>query len=728
VEINNTNPKSCFNLAYAYQEFGEIEKAEENYKAAIKLNPNYADAQFNLSLLKLLKGEYQQSWNAYNEWAFLSGNRTIRNINKAKWNGENFSGKKLYVYPDQGMGDVIQIVRYLPLVKELGGEVIFECQSALYDLLKTAKGFDKIVKTNSDFEITEEYDLHIPLQNLPEIFNTSLETIPNYFSPLKPGEESNNKWKNKIVNPQNYKIGFVWTGNPYPPINNKRHASLNDFIPLFEINGIDFYSLQIGEEAKELENYKKHFNIYDFTNDIKSFEDTAALINNLDLVITIDTSVAHLAGAMNKKVFTLLPFIPDWRWGLGSSSTLWYPSMKLFRQKERENWGSVVAEVREEILSSNKYQVSSNEKPETGFRTAASGTRLYLALSAGENFGWGVCSKYLNREVPKLRANTEVWNFLEKGNIEAKVEGTVFHALTGLEFESLSKLRGAKNIGYTFFENELNDLSVLNSKKYEMVLGGSTWNKEKMIEKGITNAGVLIQGIDPEVFYPVQEKLNEDFFIIFSGGKFELRKGQDLVLKAVKILQEKFKDVILVNAWFNMWPKTMDLMSRSRHIKYERKSENYIEVMNHLYAINGMDTKRIFTYELINNKELREFYSQTDIGLFPNRCEGGTNLVLMEYMACAKPVIASYNTGHKDVLTENNSFKLTEMKEDKIYYNNKLWADWEEPSLDEIVAKLEYAYFNRNEMRQKGKTAGEFMKQFTWTETARSLVEIIDSI
>lgn len=401
---------------------------------------------------------------------------------------------------------------------------------------------------------------------------------------------------------------------------------------------------------------------------------------------------------------------------------------------------AIFCKKKKEVLENSETRIQNSEsrmqpaKETMGKRPASSiqyqeaGNRLYLALSAGENFGWGVCSKYLNREVPKLRANTEVWNFLEKGNIEAKVEGTVFHALAGLEFDTLTKLRGTKNIGYTFFENELNDLSVVNAKKYEIVLGGSTWNKEKMIEKGITNAGVLIQGIDPEVFYPVEEKLNEDFFIIFSGGKFELRKGQDIVLKAVKIMQEKYPDVVLVNAWYNMWPKTMDLMSRSKHIKYERSSDKYIDVMNNLYAINGMDTKRIFTYELINNKELREFYAQTDIGLFPNRCEGGTNLVLMEYMACAKPVIASYNTGHKDVLTENNSLILTEMQEDKIYFNNKLWADWQEPSLDEIISKLEYAYHNRAAIRQKGKTAGGFMKKFTWTETARELVTIIDSI
>lgn len=150
--------------------------------------------------------------------------------------------------------------------------------------------------------------------------------------------------------------------------------------------------------------------------------------------------------------------------------------------------------------------------------------------------------------------------------------------------------------------------------------------------------------------------------------------------------------------------------------------------MNNLLIKNGIDVSKVLTYELINNKELRTFYEQTDVGLFPNRCEGGTNLVLMEYMACAKPVIASYNSGHKDVLNEENSYMIKEMGDGKIYSGTELWADWDEPSLDETVALLEHAYNNRDELRKKGKIAGEFMKDFTWKKSAESLVKIIEGI
>ncbi len=350
---------------------------------------------------------------------------------------------------------------------------------------------------------------------------------------------------------------------------------------------------------------------------------------------------------------------------------------------------------------------------------------LFLALSAGENFGWGVCSKYLNKEVPKIYKDTTVWDFQKYGDVEKEVDGTVFHALTGLEFESLSKLWGKKNIGYTFFENELIDQSLENSKKYDLVLGGCTWCCDKMEEKGIANTEVLIQGIDPDIFYPIDEEKDEDLFVIFSGGKFELRKSQDLVLKAIKILQQKYSDIVLVNAWYNMWPQTMELVAHSKHIKFELKGDKWIDKMNHLYEINDIDKSKVLTYELIPNKELREFYKQTDIGLFPNRCEGGTNLVLMEYMACGKPVVGAYTSGHKDVLTEQNSLLLKEMIPHKIFYDNKLWADWEEPKLEEIIAQIEYAYHNRKEIKKLGKQAGEDMKNFTWADSAKSLINII---
>ncbi len=350
---------------------------------------------------------------------------------------------------------------------------------------------------------------------------------------------------------------------------------------------------------------------------------------------------------------------------------------------------------------------------------------LYLGLSSGENFGWGICGDYLTKEFSKrvktvsLLRNTELQN-------NRRIPGRVFHTLTATDLSTLFPARGTHNFGYTFFENELMPRSLRNAKDYDLVFAGSTWCKEKLLEAGIRHVEVLLQGVDREIFYPITAEKGQDRFVIFSGGKFELRKGQDLVLKAVKVLQAKYPDIILVNAWYNKWPQTMEMMSLSPHIRYQLKGSSWLEIMEHLCLINGIDPGRVVTHPIIANHQLRSLYAQTDLGLFPNRCEGGTNLVLMEYMACGKPVVATYTSGHKDILTGKNSLRLTHLHPFQIQDQEKrLIASWEEPSLEEVLDAIEYAYHHREEIRALGRQAGEDLKQFTWEEAAAKVLTAI---
>jgi glycosyltransferase involved in cell wall biosynthesis len=288
--------------------------------------------------------------------------------------------------------------------------------------------------------------------------------------------------------------------------------------------------------------------------------------------------------------------------------------------------------------------------------------------------------------------------------------------------------RGRRNFGYTFFENELTKRSMENAKQYDLVLAGSTWCRDRMQDMGIANCEVLIQGIDPDIFHPLPEKEDQKRFIIFSGGKFELRKGQDLVLKAVKILQDRYPDVWLVNCWYNLWPASTKLMAYSNHIQFQyREGESWIETMQRTYMENDLDAGRILTHQLLPQIEQRKVFAQTDIGIFPNRCEGGTNLVLMEYMACAKPTIVSNTSGHKDIATEDNALLLKKLGPYHVKdAHGKLIARWEEPAVDEIVACLDYAYHNRSAIQSIGRRAGDDLKAFTWAHSAETLVGYID--
>lgn len=355
---------------------------------------------------------------------------------------------------------------------------------------------------------------------------------------------------------------------------------------------------------------------------------------------------------------------------------------------------------------------------------------LYLGLRAGKNYGWGVCMDYLIKELSRMKT-VHALSDTDGSATASNLPGPLLQALTDVNFDPLfPQARGAINLGYTFFESELTRLSVENAKNFDQVLAGSSWCRERMAEAGITNTGVLIQGVDPTVFHPIETEKAPETFVIFSGGKFEYRKGQDLVLKATAILHQKYADLFLVTCWYNMWPQTMKNMSASRHIRFiHDQNRSWQDNMNQLYSVNGLDPSRVITLGLTPNAHLRRLYRQTDLGVFPNRCEGGTNLVLMEYMACAKPVIASFTSGHKDILTKENALLLDTLSENIITDDRKKRiARWEEPSLDELVEKIEFAYHHRKAIRNIGMRAGSDLKQYTWRDTAVTLLRFLESM
>jgi glycosyltransferase involved in cell wall biosynthesis len=381
---------------------------------------------------------------------------------------------------------------------------------------------------------------------------------------------------------------------------------------------------------------------------------------------------------------------------------------------------------------------------------------IYAVLPTGSFHGWGVCGKYLVKELSKIsevRLLTEDFSFENVGDefdfrlIKSKliseqehdtilkipatyVNFPVLQCITGNTLQPMMpNFRGAKNMGYTFFDdNILTQASLESARRYfDVIVTGSSWCEGVLRNYGIENITTIIQGIDPTIFNPFysEKEYFDDLFVIFSGGKFELRKGQDIVIRAFKALQDRHKDVLLINSWYNFWPWNFNTMSASQHIKFSAAQGDYMSVINKVLYENGIDIDRVITLPLQPNIMMARIYKNTDVGIFPNRCEGGTNLVLMEYMACAKPVIASYNSGHKDILTDTNSVKLIDMSSISIVNNNVSSAIWEEPNLDETIAKLEWAYNNRESLKEIGKHAGKDLGELTWGKTARRFLEIL---
>ena len=252
---------------------------------------------------------------------------------------EDVKGKKILVYAEQGLGDALHFLRYLKLLKRDGAHIIFECDKGLHPLLAKCGYVDELIERISTAKRDMEYDYDVPLLSLARLYGTNSENIPLEIPYVEADEEKVEFWKNHIDD-EGFKIGLVWGGSPVHQNDKNRSVKLARFSPLFSINGTSFFSLQKGIPQLQLSDYALMVKDLDIVG-IQSWADTAAIIENLDLVIAVDTSVCHLAGAMGKEVWTLIPHNSDWRWLLEREDSPWYPSMKLYRQKELGNWDEV---------------------------------------------------------------------------------------------------------------------------------------------------------------------------------------------------------------------------------------------------------------------------------------------------------------------------------------------------------------------------------------------------
>ena len=343
------------NLGIALMHKGEIEAAISELRIAIALNPDSAEVHFNLSSLLLLSGKYEEGWSEYEyrlDMNFLSRNQVrSRQFAKTKWAGQHLEGNTILVYDEQGFGDSIQFIRFLHLIEARGGKVILETSPPLYDLFQQFNQLtivEQIIsKEDSDTDLGDlNYEYYASLISLPYLFGITLDNIPTTDSYLvgRPdkivsGISSDSEHEHKR------KVGLVWAGSKTHRNDHNRSIDLNQLKLLLPREDCEFYSLQVGRESSEKDQILGEFSVSDLSSQLTDFSMTASAILQLDLIITADTAVAHLAGALGKQVWTLIPFIPDWRWLMKRSDSPWYSSMQLFRQPKRGDWESVLIEV-----------------------------------------------------------------------------------------------------------------------------------------------------------------------------------------------------------------------------------------------------------------------------------------------------------------------------------------------------------------------------------------------
>lgn len=345
-----------FSLGHALASLRRYEESIASYQQALKLDPGNEDARWALANALLLIDRYEEGWPAFEARRHaasldeaelakrLPANVTLlsyANYDRPRWQGEDIAGKTLLVHFEYGFGDTFQFVRYLPLLARRGVRVVFEAQGAVVALMRTLEGIGQVVARGDPLP---PYDLHCPLLSLPLYFGTTPQTIPAAIPYLQADPALVAAWQRRLAAQKKFRVALAWSGNPYPLSDGRKSMGIEEFGALAGIEGVAFYGLQKRDDPA-LPASMQGMDWTDLSGEVKDFSDTAAILKNMDLMLTIDSGPAHLGGALGVPLWLMLPFHADWRWGLAERSA-WYPAMRLFRQTTPQDWAGVLREVR----------------------------------------------------------------------------------------------------------------------------------------------------------------------------------------------------------------------------------------------------------------------------------------------------------------------------------------------------------------------------------------------
>ncbi|MGL5058469.1 MAG: tetratricopeptide repeat protein [Microcoleus sp.] len=825
IEINPNSREANLYLGCALEDLGQTAEAISYYDRAIQLGDDSPNTHLRLALALLLTGNFQRGFGEY-EWRWKTQELEPRYFDRPLWDGADLHGKAILLHPEQGFGDAIHFVRYAPLVKAKGGRVIVACHFLLKRLFAEISGVDLVVTNPGELP---DFQVQAPLLSLPGILGTTLVNVPANIPYVTPPADA------KFVLPatDKFKVGIVWTGGPLNRKNRERSGKLSDFLSLLAVSGASFYSLQKDVTATDRNLLNQH-QIPDLSEHLNDFADTAAVISQLDLVICVDTSIAHLAGALGKPVWILLSFVPDWRWMLQRKDSPWYPTARLFRQQTTGDWEGAFDRVKLALqnLISNSQKTgtaahpSATKHPGAGTGTpplqtlagttanpgAGTGTPplqtltgvtanpgagteappLQNAVSGNANSetaqqnsalqipkkvtgigiswpvsitsGWGIYGMNLTLQLLKNPAwevallaqpsiTSEFINPLHKSLLLPVIEKQksfqelvtanydkqiacnfpVLYALgnnlasSGVE----NQITSGTPVGVIFFEDtRIAAEAIEKAQKYSAIVAGSNWNADVLKSCGLTNVWMVNQGIDPAIFHPAPKtNLMGDRFVIFSGGKLEYRKGQDIVVAAFKRFRATHPDALLITAWHNFWPQYMlGIEQTGNAIGLPNINRDGTLGITQWLLANGLPADSFIDIGLIPNHLAGQIVREADCAVFTNRCEGGTNLVAMESMACGIPTILSANTGHLDLIYSNICYPLFHQGQVKPTAHFPGVEGWGESDVDEVVATLEQIYTHREEAKHRGLAAANFMLDWTWEKQVQRFLDVVSNL
>jgi glycosyltransferase involved in cell wall biosynthesis len=348
---------------------------------------------------------------------------------------------------------------------------------------------------------------------------------------------------------------------------------------------------------------------------------------------------------------------------------------------------------------------------------------IYADLASGEH-GCGIAGDNL---VNALSALTPVRRISLGMPVREPLDGPLLERLRRTFRPTFAATR---NIAYTVFEDDLRWRRTAGRMRglFDALAPASRWCEEVLRAAGLTGVTTIHQGIDPIRFNPSRavRTVSRDRFVIFSGGKFEFRKGQDIAVKAFRAFAARHADVHLIAHWHNPWKKFANTMTMSRHVPFRCRDGASLDTLLREWLIDaGVDLRRVTLLPQTPNAGMAAIYGNTDVGLFPNRCEGSTNLVMMEYMACGRTPIASDFSGHRDVLTDERSIRLRSLRPLRMVEDGTPIGWWCEPDVEEVIESLEDVYRHRDKLTALGARAAADLAEWTWDRAARKFLDLL---
>jgi len=832
--IDGSDAETWDFLGLLHADRSEWEPARAAFDRALELVPGRPQTLFNRAVLRLRLGDLAGGLADYEgRWESPLFTTPRQGYGVPRWRGEPLHGRTLLVHTEQGLGDTLQFIRFIGQARASGaGRVVLECEDSLVRLLSGVAGVDEIVRRGHQIP---PVDLHAPLMSLAHFAGVTLDTLVREESYV--GVEQLRRQLPPRRSDVRLRVGIVWEASRAGGSFTAKSVPLDRFAPLASRPDIELFSLQKGAGEQTLAASPLRPRIVDLGSRLVDLRDTAEVMSQLDLVISVDTATCHLAGALGIPAWTLLPASADWRWLLDRADSPWYATMRLFRQDAAQDWAPVMARVEAAIdaaeshvtpprarfapqakVSPDAHLLAALQHTEQGefieaayaynaalvvdpanadvwnnfgvvlakaeqvvdagraferavaldaahpdacrnleqVRAALRGSarpdpqgdinipRFAIDWQIGATSGWGIYGLNLVMHTlrrrhfmpvvfhpPELGGATPEQRALLAGIDAGRTEASQalrrgglcpypsLHALgNGLAGGSLStQLHSTRRIGMVFFEDSLlGPDAVARGRTYDRIVAGSTWNEEVLKAHGLEQTALVFQGIDTSVFHPApREGRMAGRFVVFSGGKLEYRKGQDLVVAAFARFRQRHPEALLMVAWHNHWPQTMAEIVTVGHVRDVplAGANGQLELVPWLVR-HGIPAESVLDLGLVPNAQMAAFVREADVGVFPNRAEGGTNLVAMEALASGVPCILSENTGHLDLTSDDHNIVLHRQGACRPTPSFRGTDGWGESDVDEIVEALEFAHANRGEAQRRAANAAAVMANGSW--------------